>query len=61
MKAIREFLKQDAKASKRLRKMANEAEESGYYSDYDEANYDYWEAGNDAGLFLAYNIEALLK
>ena len=61
MQAIREFRKQDAKASKSLRKMAEEAEESGDYSDYDEANYDYWEAGNEAGLALAHEIEVLIK
>ena len=61
LKVISKFLKEDAKASKYLQKMAQKAEEDGDYYEYDEANYDYWEAGNQAGLDLAATIGGIIN
>lgn len=61
MQAIDKFLKEDAKACKSLGRLAEEAERSGDYSDYDESNYDYWEAGNQAGLDLAATIGGIIN
>ena len=58
---IAQFRAEDAKASKHLQKLADAAERSGDYSDYDEANADYWQYGNDAGWRVVHEIEALLK
>lgn len=60
LQAIAKFREEDAEAAEHLQELSREAEESGDYSDFDEANYDYWEAGNEAGLSLASMIESII-
>lgn len=61
MQTIDQFLKEHAEAAEYLQQMAEEAEQSQDYSEYDEACYDNWQAGDEAGMTLAINIGRILN
>lgn len=59
--ALKEYRRVQKREQKTLQRLANEAENSGDYDDYDQACYSSWEYMEEQGAYLAAAIEEYLK